>query len=236
MTQREIIFDTETTGISPKENRLVEIGCVEMIGGILTGKTYHTYINPERDMPIGAYNVHGLSEEFLSDKPLFADVADDFLEFIGDAALVAHNAPFDMGFLNEELSNLGKEKLSNDRVTDTLIIARQKFPGSKVNLDALCRRFDIDNSKRTKHGALLDAELLAEVYIELMGGKQTGLSFDQETPSEEKELPHATAETADFKTNKSHREARAHTASEEEVAAHKAMLEKLTEPLWKTLS
>lgn len=173
---REIVLDTETTGISPQDgHRLVEIGCLELFNHVATGKFFHTYIDPERDMPEGAFKVHGLSAEFLSGKPKFAEVADEFLAFIGDDPLVIHNASFDMGFLNAELKMIGRPPLPMSRAIDTLDIARRKYPGAQNNLDALCRRFGVDNSGRTKHGALLDSELLAEVYLEMMGGRQPGL-------------------------------------------------------------
>ncbi|HCX66866.1 DNA polymerase III subunit epsilon [Parvibaculum sp.] len=173
---REIVLDTETTGISPQDgHRLVEIGCLELFNHVATGKVYHTYIDPERDMPEGAFRVHGLSEEFLRGKPKFSEVADEFLEFIGDDPLVIHNASFDMGFINAELKKIGRAPIPMARAIDTLDMARRKFPGSQNNLDALCRRFNVDNSGRTRHGALLDSELLAEVYLELMGGRQPGL-------------------------------------------------------------
>ncbi len=178
MSLREIAFDTETTGLDPKKgDRLVEIGGVELINHVPTGKTFHVYINPERDMPIEAFNVHGLSAEFLADKPKFAEVADDFLAFVDDAVLVIHNAAFDMGFINMELSKVGRSVIPHEQVLDTLAIARRKHPGGSASLDALCGRYGIDNSRRTRHGALLDAELLAEVYIELIGGKQAGLAL-----------------------------------------------------------
>ena len=173
---REIVLDTETTGLSPQDgHRLVEIGCLELVNHVATGNTFHTYIDPERDMPDGAFQVHGLSTEFLRGKPKFADIADDFLRFIGDDPLVIHNANFDMGFINWELKASGRPALPMSRAIDTLDMARMKFPGAQNNLDALCRRFNVDNSGRTKHGALLDSELLAEVYLELMGGRQPGL-------------------------------------------------------------
>lgn len=175
---REIIIDTETTGLEPLNgDRLVEIGCVELANRWPTGNTFHCYLNPERDMPQGAFQVHGLSEEFLADKPLFADVADSFLDFIGDAALVAHNASFDVGFLNAELARVGLPVIGRERVVDTLMLARRKHPGAPVSLDALCSRYGIDNSNRVKHGALLDAELLAEVYVELVEARQARLSL-----------------------------------------------------------
>ncbi|MDF1854947.1 DNA polymerase III subunit epsilon [Pseudooceanicola sp.] len=170
---REIVLDTETTGFEPDQgDRIVEIGAVELFNHVPTGETYHVYINPQRDMPSGAFEVHGLSEEFLADKPVFADIAQDFLDFIGDARLVIHNASFDMKFLNAELSWLKRPRLPDEQALDTLAIARRKFPGSPASLDALCRRFGIDNSARTLHGALLDSEILAEVYLELIGGRQ----------------------------------------------------------------
>ncbi|MEQ9150970.1 MAG: DNA polymerase III subunit epsilon [Parvibaculum sp.] len=173
---REIVLDTETTGISPNDgHRLVEIGCLELFNHVATGKTFHTYVDPERDMPEGAFKVHGLSEEFLRGKPKFADIVDEFLAFIGDDPLVIHNASFDMGFLNAELKKIGRTALPMARAVDTLDIARRKYPGAQNNLDALCRRFGVDNSGRTKHGALLDSELLADVYLEMMGGRQPGL-------------------------------------------------------------
>lgn len=174
---REIVLDTETTGLSPTDgDRLVEIGCVELINHIPTGKNFHVYINPQRSMPEEAFRVHGLSEQFLSDKPLFKDVVGDFLEFIGDATLVIHNAPFDMGFLNHQLEITGRRPLPNP-VIDTVMVARKKHPGARVSLDSLCKHYGIDNSRRTLHGALLDSEILAEVYLELIGGKQVSLAL-----------------------------------------------------------
>ncbi|MBF9035948.1 DNA polymerase III subunit epsilon [Rhodobacterales bacterium HKCCE2091] len=170
---REIVMDTETTGLEPSEgHRVVEIGGVELWNHVPTGRTYHQYINPKRDMPVEAFDVHGLSEEFLSDKPVFEDIADAFLDFVGDATLVIHNASFDMKFLNAELNWAKKPSLPLSQALDTLAIARRRFPGSPGSLDALCRRFGIDNSAREKHGALLDSEILAEVYLELIGGRQ----------------------------------------------------------------
>jgi len=170
---REIVLDTETTGFEPSEgDRIVEIGAVELIGHMPTGRTYHQYINPQRSMPEGAFAVHGLGDEFLADKPLFKDIAQEFVDFIGDAKLVIHNAAFDMKFLNAELGWVDRPLLPMDQALDTLAIARRKFPGSPASLDALCRRFGIDNSSRTLHGALLDSEILAEVYLELIGGRQ----------------------------------------------------------------
>lgn len=180
---REIVLDTETTGFEPSEgHRIVEIGAVELLNHMPTGRTYHQYINPARDMPTEAFNVHGLSIEFLSDKPLFAAIAQDFLDFIGtDAKLVIYNAAFDVKFLNAELSWAQKPLIAPDRAIDTLMMARRKYPGSPASLDALCRRFGIDNSSRTLHGALLDSEILADVYLELIGGRQPVFGLNVET-------------------------------------------------------
>ncbi|WP_424628803.1 DNA polymerase III subunit epsilon [Bradyrhizobium sp. SYSU BS000235] len=173
---REIVLDTETTGLDPlRGDRLVEIGCVEMVNHMPTGQTFHVYLNPERDMPQEAFAVHGLSSEFLADKPLFAAVVEDFLAFIGDAPLVIHNASFDVGFINAELDRVSLAAIPRDRLVDTLTLARRKHPGVSNRLDDLCSRYAIDNSRRTKHGALLDAELLAEVYIDLIGARQSQL-------------------------------------------------------------
>src|SRR5262245_28688762 len=177
---REIVLDTETTGLDPWQgHRLVEVGCVELVNRIPSGQTFHRYLNPERDVPTEAFSVHGLSEEFLKDKPPFAEIAEDFLAFIGDACLVIHNAAFDIGFLNAELERAGQRPLERDRLVDTLLLARRKFPGGSNRLDDLCVRYSIDNSRRTKHGALLDAELLAEVYLELIEARQAQLVLSQ---------------------------------------------------------
>lgn len=225
---REIILDTETTGLDPDEgHRMTEIGAIELINHIPTGKTYQQYINPERDVPIESVNVTGLTEEFLKDFPTFAEIVSDFIDFIGDSTLVIHNAEFDMKFINHQLNLVGFQPLQN-KVTDTLLIARQKFPGSPASLDALCRRFEIDNSNRDLHGALLDSELLADVYIELMGGRQRGLDLTTEnkndvvTTTDEKSQ---TVETVDFP----HRH---FDVSQEELTAHQEMLEKITDPIW----
>jgi len=189
---REIVLDTETTGLDPAEgHRIVEIGAVELINHMPTGRTYHQYINPQRAMPKDAFDIHGLGDDFLTSKPVFAQIADAFLTFITDAPLVIHNAAFDMKFLNAELASIGKPALPIQRAKDTVAMARRKFPGSPASLDALCRRFGIDNTAREKHGALLDSELLAEVYLELVGGRQPdfGLSGQQSrSPGDPKNL------------------------------------------------
>ncbi len=175
---REIVFDTETTGLDPLQgHRLVEIGCIELLNRIPTGNNFHRYLNPERDMPSEAFAVHGLSADFLKSHPLFAAVADEFIDFIGDAPLIAHNAFFDLGFINAELNRLQRQLIGRERIVDTLLLARRKHPGGQNKLDDLCARYRIDNSRRTKHGALLDAELLAEVYIELIGARQALLGL-----------------------------------------------------------
>jgi DNA polymerase-3 subunit epsilon len=179
---REIVLDTETTGLDPlRGDRLVEIGCIEIFNRMPTGQTFHRHINPERDMPAEAYAVHGLSSEFLADKPLFAQVVEDFLEFIADAPLIIHNASFDISFLNSELDRIKRAPIARDRLVDTLLLARRKHPGVSNRLDDLCSRYAIDNSRRTKHGALLDAELLAEVYIDLIGARQSQLILAAES-------------------------------------------------------
>jgi DNA polymerase-3 subunit epsilon len=178
MAIREIVLDTETTGLDPQTgDRLVELGCIELFNSLPTGETFHRYIDPERDMPAEAFRVHGLSREFLTGKPKFAEIAEEFLAFIGDAKLVIHNAEFDMKFLNAELKRVGLAPLTFERVIDTLSLARRKHPGAPNSLDALCARYGVDNSRRTKHGALLDSEILAEVYLELSGGRQAALQL-----------------------------------------------------------
>src|SRR5256714_9155721 len=178
---REIVFDTETTGLDPYQgDRLVEIGCVELVNGFPTGNSFHYYLNPERDVPDAAFQVHGLSVEFLKDKPLFADICEEFLAFVADAPLVAHNAMFDLGFINAELERCKKILLQRDRLVDTLMLARRRYPAGPNSLDHLCTRFSIDTSRRTKHGALLDAELLAAGYVELTGKRQARLSLVEE--------------------------------------------------------
>uniref|UniRef100_Q07UP8 DNA polymerase III subunit epsilon n=1 Tax=Rhodopseudomonas palustris (strain BisA53) TaxID=316055 RepID=Q07UP8_RHOP5 len=197
---REIVLDTETTGLDPlRGDRLVEIGCVEILNRMPTGQIYHCYINPERDMPAEAFAVHGLSAEFLSTKPLFAEVAEEFLAFIADAPLVIHNASFDIGFINAELARLSQPPIPRDRLVDTLLLARRKHPGVSNRLDDLCSRYAIDNSRRTKHGALLDAELLAEVYVDLIGARQSQLILAEtgsERASRAADAPRRQRETA----------------------------------------
>lgn len=224
---REIVFDTETTGLNPKEgDKLVEIGALELINHIATGRTYHVYINPMREVPEEAFKIHGLSTEFLSNYPKFSEVAKDFLSFVGeDGIMVAHNASFDMNFINYELKHNGFKTLENHEVIDTLQIAKSKFPGARHNLDALCKRFNIDNSKRTKHGALLDAELLAEVYLELLGGAEPSMNLEQQTKSEK-------TKNIDIRFSK-HYEKRSFPLNEQEQKAHEDFLEKhIKNALW----
>ena len=225
---REIIFDTETTGLDPKSgDRLVEIGCIEMVNRVPTGATFHCYFNPDRDMPAAAEAVHGLSAAFLADKPRFHEKAADLLEFLEDSMLVAHNAGFDFGFVNAELDMLGLPPLSRDRMIDTVALARVRHPGAKNSLDALCTRYGIDRSHRTRHGALLDAELLAQVYVELTGGRQIGL----ELAADAQDTLVAAAVTLTAR-ERPFRPARPHAASEAELAAHAAFLETVKSPLW----
>jgi len=223
---REIVLDTETTGLDPSTgHRVVEIGCIELINCIPTSTTFHVYLNPERDMPAEAEAIHGLSTAFLADKPKFAEVVESFLEFIGDAKLVIHNAGFDLSFLNAELGRLKRQALLRERIIDTLALARRRHPGGPNRLDDLCARYGIDNSRRTKHGALLDAELLAEIYGELIGGRQARFSLDRErtavralTTSAAKERPAPLAPRL----------------TAEEAKAHQALLASLgTEAVWR---
>lgn len=228
--KREIIFDTETTGFEPEEgHRMVEIGCIEMIGRIETGKTWHCYFNPERSMPPGTEAVHGLTEQFLSDKPRFADKVADLIEFLGDADLVAHNAKFDFGFLNAELARVGYAPISYDRMVDTLALARTRHPGSKLSLDALCTRYGIDRSHRVKHGALLDAELLAQLYVELKGGRQIGLELVVDNVVEVETVIER-ASPADIE--RPYRKPRPHQPSAAELARHAKFLKGMDNALW----
>ncbi len=224
---REIVLDTETTGLDPAAgHRVVEVGCLELVNHLPTGAWFQKYVNPERDMPADAYAVHGLSDAFLATQPKFAEVADDLLRFIDTAPLVIHNAEFDLGFINLELERLGRPPLARERAVDTVQIARRKFPGAPASLDALCRRFGIDNAAREKHGALLDAELLAEVYLELVGGRQAGLDLaGVETPA---------ASGGPAAAKGAARPPRIFRPSEAELAAHAALLDRLKGPLWRS--
>ena len=228
---REIVFDTETTGLDPKSgDKLVEIGAVELINHMPTGVTYHQYINPEREVPEDAYKVHGLNLEFLKDYPTFRDIAKEWMDFVGDdGILVAHNASFDMSFINHELQGCGYPVYEWDRVIDTLEIARQKFPHSKVNLDALCKRFGVDNTSRTLHGALLDAQLLAEVYLELLGGQEPSMQLGENAHHDS-----AVAKTVSAQSLKRQfRPARDFPLSAEDLAAHEDfMTNKIKDSVW----
>lgn len=229
---REIIFDTETTGLDPATgDRLVEIGCIELINRVPSGATFHAYYHPQRTMPAAAEAVHGLSDIFLSDKPLFVHGADDLLVFLGDSPLVAHNAKFDFGFLNHELKLCGRAAVSMDRMIDTIAIARNLHPGAKHSLDALCARYGIDRSHRIKHGALLDAELLAQLYIELTGGRQIGLVLGSDEGRRMRDGATG-AERSHMPLVRPARPARAHHASAEELERHAAFIAKLDKPLW----
>ena len=224
---REIVFDTETTGLSPAAgDRMVEIGCVEIYNRIETGRHFHAYFNPDREMPFEAEAVHGLTTVFLSDKPRFGERASELLEFIADAPLVAHNASFDFSFLNTELERCGCVSVCTSRMVDTLALARTRHPGAKHSLDALCVRFGIDRSHRVKHGALLDAQLLAQVYVELTGGRQIGLGLVPESSRT------AAASSADAVAAREPRPARPHSAGQEELERHRAFISRLVEPLW----
>lgn len=229
---REIVLDTETTGLDPLQgDRIVEIGCVELINHVPTGRTYQRYLNPDKAMSAEVIAVHGLTDDFLADKPRFPEIADEFLAFIGDdAKLVIHNAAFDMKFLNAELEKCGRQSLSYNRVIDTLIIARQKFPGSRVNLNELCKRFNVDASARTVHGALLDSELLAEVYLELIGGREPGFVLNA-SQKKQADVPSVVAEAVSS-TQKTFHEPRSFTVSEEEIKAHITFMQKIPNNLW----
>lgn len=229
---REVALDTETTGLDPfSGHRLVEIACLEIINHVPTGNTFHTYLNPKRDMPEQAFAVHGLSADFLKDHPLFEEKADEFLEFIQDSKLIIHNAQFDLKFLNAELDWIKKPLIDHGRAIDTLKIAREKFPGAKNNLDALCRRFNIDNTDRTLHGALIDTQLLVEVYIELIGGKQREFSLGEENISQKKSAD-LKVDIADTPTIQ--RPHRTFPPSKDEIQAHEDLLNNIKEPLWGT--
>ncbi len=220
---REVVLDTETTGLDPRSgHRIVEIGCVELINHMATGKHFHKYLNPERDIPEQASAIHGLTEDFLSAQPVFADIAEEFEAFIGDSTLVIHNAEFDLGFINAEREKISQPPVAPDRAIDTVSLARRKFPGAQANLDALCRRFKIDNSDRTVHGALKDAQLLAEVYLELIGGRQQDLGLS----AEERKIVEA--------AEKNRRPPRPHAPTDAEQLAHAQFIEKLESPIWKS--
>jgi DNA polymerase-3 subunit epsilon len=230
MAMREIVLDTETTGLEPGEgHRIVEVGAIELINHVPSGRSFHAYVNPERTMPEDALRVHGLTSAFLAEQPRFAEVVDGFLAFLdhdrtgapAPGKLVAHNASFDVAFINMELALLGRPPLPAERVVDTLVIARQRYPGAPNSLDALCRRFEVDASARTRHGALLDSELLAEVYLGLLGGRQPGFELIQVR------APRVAATAARVR-----REPRPHHASSEELAAHAALVEMITDPVW----
>jgi len=220
---REIILDTETTGLRPEQgDRIIEIGCLELINHIPTGKTFHSYINPERDVPAISTSITGLTTDFLKPHPLFGHIVDDFLSFIQGDPLVIHNASFDLGFLNAELRRVNLPTLPRQRAVDTLEMARQKFPGSPASLDALCKRFGVDLSKRDKHGALLDSELLAQVYLELLGGRQRSLSLSGSTEET----------TVDIEPSATVQAARTFPVNEEEDKSHRKFVNQLDNPLW----
>ena len=226
---REIIFDTETTGLDPKQgDRIVEIGCIELINRVETGNTYHAYFNPGMAMPSIAEQVHGLSDAFLSDKPYFEDTVEDLLDFLGDSPLVAHNAMFDFGFLNAELGNCGRLHISMSRMIDTLAMSKARHPGAKHSLDALCTRYGVDRSHRVNHGALLDAALLSQVYIELTGGRQIGLDMTAPLSNE----PTVTT-LAGLRPNLA-RQPRAHAPTTDEIKRHHMFVATLKDPLWAT--
>ena len=228
---REIVFDTETTGLSPVGgDRIVEIGCVEMFNRVETGRTFHSYFNPCRPMPSEAEAVHGLSDRFLSDKPNFHERCEELLEFIGDSPMVAHNASFDFGFINHELGQCGRALVCTSRMIDTLAIARQTFPGAKHSLDALCSRFGVDRSQRIKHGALLDAQLLAQVYVELTGGRQIGLTLVAELVEGDGIVAVPDRDLAPVTIVV--RPARPHAPSAQELARHAAFMAGIADPIW----
>ena len=232
---RHLVLDTETTGLSAKDgHRVIEIGVVEMVNFSVTGHSLHLYINPERDIDTGAQEIHGLSSEFLSDKPIFADILAEFTDFIGNDLLVIHNAPFDIEFLNAELARCGRPPLSMSRVIDTLPLARQKYPGAPANLDALCRRFSINNTHRNLHGALIDANLLASVFVELKGGRQPGLQLEDEEKdtSLDNFAPENTNLSGFVLNERPVRSARTFAIPDDERDAHKELLAQMDNPIW----
>lgn len=221
---REIVFDTETTGFYPESgDKLVEIGAIELINHVPTGITYHQYINPEREVPEDAFKIHGLSYDYLKSFPTFSQIADEWLDFVGDSILVAHNAPFDMKFINYELGQNNRKGYTNDKVVDTLDIAKMLFPGARNNLDALCRRFGVDNTERTLHGALLDAQLLAEVYLELLGGREPSFLLDK---NKKNSVGNSSQQILGDSVERKYREPRLFALKNEEVDQHNAFLEK----------
>lgn len=223
---REIVLDTETTGLDPDAgHRLVELACVELINHVPSGREFHRHVNPQRDMPEEAFAIHGLSAEFLAKHPTFDKIVESFFEFIADSPLIIHNADFDLKFLNAELKRAGRESILRTRAIDTVALARQKYPGAPASLDALCKRFEIDLSARTKHGALLDSQLLAEVYLELVGGRQPDLDLSAEAAA-------AAADAAGTAAPLQFRAPRPHAPSAAELAAHETFLAKLKEPIW----
>lgn len=229
---REIVFDTETTGLSPASgDRMVEIGCVELVNRVETGNSFHAYFNPERPMDPAAQEVHGLSDAFLSNKPLFEEKVEELLDFLGDSPLVAHNARFDFAFLNHELGACGRLHVPESRMVDTLALARVRHPGAKHSLDALCTRYGIDRSHRVKHGALLDAQLLAQIYIELTGGRQIGLSL-ADSLAEERSSGVRGGGAGPAPARASYRPARPHQPSEEERTRHRQFIDLMVNPLW----
>ena len=234
---REIALDTETTGISPRDgHRIIEIGALELMHHLPTGRKLHLYINPEREIDDGAVAVHGITSDFLADKPTFADIVDEFMAFVGDDPIVIHNASFDMGFINAELKRLDQPALPMEQSIDTLMMARKKFPGAQAKLDALCRRFEIDNSHRDPHGALVDADLLASVYIELLGGRQPGLSLESDSQNQaaDQGAPNSIDPDLSFHLDaRPMRPIRAHAPTADELKAHAKFLEELKNPIWK---
>ena len=224
---REIVLDTETTGLSPETgDRIVEIGCVELFNHVPTGKTFQTYLNPERSMDVGAQEIHGLTDDFLLNQPIFLKIVDEFLSFIGESTLIIHNAEFDLAFMNSELKRIGGKNIEFERVIDSLAVARKKFPGAQNNLDALCRRFNIDNSRRNLHGALLDSEILAEVYLELIGGKEPDLNLVNQKKEDGKKTT----------TSRRHANKRDKTLkygiSQVEEEQHLEFMQNLKNPIW----
>ena len=224
---RTVVLDTETTGLSPQDgHKIVEVGCIELVNAVPTGNIYHQYLDPKRDIPVEAFRVHGLSIEFLSEHPIFADIAEKFLAFVGDSNLIIHNAKFDISFINNELDNVKLKPISFSRAIDTIELARKKFPGSPVNLDALCKRFNIDNSERGEHGALKDARLLAQVYLELIGGRQADLSFTIDQGS--LKVPSLVTKQSSDITPVRH-----HAPSNEELENHECFIATIKNPVWR---